>query len=75
MPAAQLLKTPPLYCDQLLASTVIESGLCVIPSDIPAQPEADKTWLILNSPPFFEQVLVWAAYGYDDSVVSPLALT
>ncbi len=63
MLAAQLLKTPDLYCDQLVASTVIESGLAVIPVDNPAHPAAVKTLAMWKSPPCFEQVLVLATYG------------
>jgi hypothetical protein len=61
--AAQFPKTPEWYCAQLLASTVTESGLEVIPFANPLQPEIYQTPLILNYPPFFVHVLVFPTYG------------
>jgi hypothetical protein len=55
MLAAQLLKTPDLYGDQFVASTVIESGLAVIPLVSPLQPATERTLLMWNSPPCFVQ--------------------
>ena len=63
MLAPQLLNTPVLYCDQLPASTVIESGLAVIPDESPEHPDTLKTLEMWNSPPCLTQALVLAAYG------------
>jgi hypothetical protein len=60
----QLLKTPLLYVDQLVASTATEIGLPtmavakVLQSLISVNPE------ILNGPAFLEQVCLTALYGY-----------
>jgi hypothetical protein len=63
MLAPQLLKTPDLYGDQLVASTVIESGLPVMALIIPLHPAADWIEAILAGPPVILHPWSLATYG------------
>jgi hypothetical protein len=60
---AQLLKTPVLYGDQLVASTAIEIGLAVKALNKAVQPGTSVYPEILNAPYLVVQVPFTALYG------------
>ncbi len=73
--AAQLLKTPPVYLLQLLASTVTEIGLPAKALWMAGHPWAEAYDPNLKLPPFLAQFWLTALYGYSDYEAIPAALT
>ncbi len=71
---AQLLKTPLLYLDQLVASTATETTLAEMAVARSLQLVISVYPDILKLPPSFEQACLTALYGYSDYKTIPLSL-